>query len=143
MRRVIETVVVLVALAGCNREPTAEGVCRSLEQEKIAEECADGPAPTFSVPRYKSQWTFKMAELSETTDPILGKMPKPSGVVIQFESVDDRDVAVRRLAGANSVLPVLPFVHKLDKPPMLVLMPRHDESLRSKGVLERLYGYSK
>jgi hypothetical protein len=146
MHRVIQEMSVLVAVlvaVGCNRGPTAEGVCRSLEQEKIAEACVEGPTPTFDVPRYTSQWTFKMAELSETTDPVLGKLPKPSGGVIQFESLEDRDVAARRLAGANSVLPVLPFVHKLEKPPMLVVMPKHEGALRSSGVLERLYGYNK
>ena len=130
-------------LAGCNRETTAEDVCHALEKEKIAESCEEGAVPNFIVPRYKSQWTFKMAALSETTDPVFGKLPKPSGGVIQFESLDDRDVAVRRLAGANSVLPILPFVHKLEKPPMLVVMPKHDDSLVSKGLLERLYGYDK
>lgn len=130
-------------LMGCNREPTAEAVCHALEREKIAEACQAGPVPNFIVPRYKSQWTFDLAALPERTDPVLGKMPKPSGGILQFESLEDRDVAVRRLAGANSVLPIYPFVHKLEKPPMIVVMPKHDDSLASKAVLERLYGYDK
>lgn len=146
MRRDLTAVVLSVGLCGvlgCNREPTAESVCHALEKEKIAEACQEGPVPNFIVPRYKSQWTFKMAALSETTDPVLGKLPKPSGGILQFESVDDRDVAVRRLAGANSVLPIFPFTHRLEKPPMLVVMPKHEESLTSKSTLERLFGYDK
>lgn len=129
-------------VASCKRQPTPESICQTLQREKIAEDCKEGPVPVFDVPRHGAQWTFRMAELKESVDPVLGKMPKPSGGIIQFDSIDDRDVAVQRLNGANSVLPVLPFIHKLENPPMVVVMPKHDGALRSQGVLERLYGYS-
>ena len=131
------------SLIACNRQPTPEAICRSLEQEKIAEGCKEGADPSFTVPRHGSQWTFMMAELSERVDPVFGKAPKPSGVIIQFESLKDRDVAVEYANGMNAVLPFFPFIHKLENPPMLVLMPQHEGSLRSRGVLDRLYGYSR
>lgn len=134
--------VALGHLSGCNRQRTSEVVCRALEQEKIAEGCKEGAHPLFAVPRHGSQWTFAVAGTKETFDPILGKGPKPSGVIIEFASARDRDVAVDYLNGMNSALPVLPFVHKLAKPWMLVLLPKHDESLRTQSTLERLYGYS-
>src|SRR6478609_584259 len=141
--RVMAMALLGASLSACNRQPTPEAICRSLEQEKIAEGCKEGADPLFTVARHGSQWTFMMAELSERVDPVLGKVPKPSGVIVQFESLKDRDVAIEYANGMNSVLPVLPFMHKLETPPMLVLMPKDDGSLRSRGVLDRLYGYSR
>jgi hypothetical protein len=130
-------------IASCSRSPTAESICHQLEKEQIAEACREGAPPNFSVPRHGAQWTFMLAEGKETVDPILGKIPKPSGGIIEFESVADRDVAVEYVNGQNKVLPFFPFVHRLEKPPMLVLMPKHETSARTKGLLERLYGYDR
>jgi hypothetical protein len=87
-----------------------------------------GRARTFHGAASWGSVDFRIAAAEERPDPVLGKLPRPSGVIVQFESIPDRDEGVDYVNGANSVLPVFPFVHRLEKPPMLVLMPGHEDS---------------
>lgn len=136
----------LVAPVSCKRAPsmTSETICRDLEREGIAEKCEPiDAAPLFTVPRKKSQWMFLVAAEKERSDPILGTLPKPEGYILQFESLEDLEVALERLKGARSALPILPIEHRIEKPPTLILFPAHENALVTRATLERLYGYSK